>query len=78
MTRGAVGPYLVFPQLLEDLDLLKGLEAEALTDPNVLNGTLCCPGVVEGVVRVVTSVDQTAVSSTTKHLSMCLSLHYDR
>ena len=78
MTRGAVGPYLVFPQLLEDLDLLKGLEAEASADPNVLNGTPCCPGVVEGVVRVVTSVDQTAVSGTTEHFSMCVSLHCDR
>ena len=62
MTRGAVGPYLLFPQLLEDLDLLRSLEAEASQDPNVLTGTPCCPGVVEGVVRVVTSIDQTSVS----------------
>lgn len=62
MSCGAVGPYLLFPQLLEDLDLLKSLEAEASADPNVLQGTPCCPGVVENVVRVVTSVDQTAVS----------------
>lgn len=62
MTRGAVGPYLLFPQLLEDLDLLKSLEAEASQDPNVLCGVPCCPGAVEGVVRVVTSIDQTSVS----------------
>ena len=63
MTRGAVGPHMLFPQLLEDLDLLKSLEAEASQDPNVLCGTPCSPGEVEGVVRVVTSIDQTSVSS---------------
>ena len=26
MTRGACGPYMLFPQLLDDLDLLKDLE----------------------------------------------------
>ena len=61
MTRQAVGPYLLFPQILEDLDLLKQHEIEASSDPNVLCGTPCCPGVVEGVVRVVTSIDQTEV-----------------
>ena len=29
MTRGAVGPYLLYPPLLEDLDLLKDLEVES-------------------------------------------------
>jgi hypothetical protein len=62
MTHGAVGPYLLFPQILEDLDLLRSLEAEASQDPNVLTGTPCSPGEVEGVVRVVTSVEQTSVS----------------
>lgn len=62
MTRGAIGPYLLFPQILDDLDLLKDLEAEASLDPNVLSGTPCSPGEVEGVVRVVTSIEQTSVS----------------
>ena len=64
MTRGAVGPYLLFPQLLDDLDMLKTLEVEASSDPNVLCGVSCCPGTVEGVVRVVTSNEQTSVSCT--------------
>lgn len=63
MTHQAVGPYLLFPQLLEDLDLLKELEAEASSDPNELRGTPCCPGVVEGTVRVVRSIEETAVSA---------------
>ncbi|CAI8037287.1 Prodigiosin synthesizing transferase PigC [Geodia barretti] len=32
---------------------------EGSSDPNVLTGTPCCPGVVEGTVRVVTSIQQT-------------------
>ena len=36
-------------------------QVEASSDPNVLTGTPCCPGVVEGVVRVVTSIQQTQV-----------------
>lgn len=63
MTRGALGAYMLLPQLLEDLDLLKSLEAEASLDPNVLSGTPCSPGEVEGVVRVVTSIDQTKARS---------------
>ena len=62
MTHQAVGPYLLFPQLLDDLDLLKELEVEASSDPNELRGTPCCPGVVEGLVRVVRSIEETAVS----------------
>lgn len=63
MTQGAIGPYLLYPQLLDDLDLLKVLEEEASSDPNVLRGTPCCPGTVDGVVRVAATIDQTAVSS---------------
>jgi pyruvate,water dikinase len=59
MTRGAVGTYFLYPAILEDLNLLKELERERSSDPNVLTGTPCCPGVVEGTVRVVTSIDQT-------------------
>lgn len=62
MTQGALGPYLLYPQLLDDLDLLKSLEVEASSDPNVLRGTSCCPGSVVGVVKVVTSIEQTSVS----------------
>ena len=36
-------------------------QRESSSDPNVLTGTPCCPGVVEGTVRVVTSIDQTEV-----------------
>ena len=36
-------------------------QREASTDPNVLTGIPCCPGVIEGTVRVVTSIDQTEV-----------------
>ena len=61
MTKGAVGPYLLFPQLLEDLDLLKNF-GEDSSDPNVLRGTPCCPGSVVGIVRVATSIKETAVS----------------
>ncbi|XP_062522219.1 prodigiosin synthesizing transferase PigC-like isoform X2 [Corticium candelabrum] len=57
-TRGACGPYWRFPALLDDLNLLKQLEAEASSDPNVLKGTPCCPGVVEAAVRVVSSIDE--------------------
>ena len=35
---------------------------EASSDPNVLCGTPCCPGVVEGMVRVVRSIEETEVS----------------
>jgi phosphoenolpyruvate synthase/pyruvate phosphate dikinase len=59
MTRGAVGTYFLYPAILEDLNLLKELEREGSSDPNVLTGTPCCPGVVEGTVRVVTSIQQT-------------------
>lgn len=41
--------------------VLYPLQLEASSDPNVLTGTPCCPGVVEGVVRVVTSIEQTSV-----------------
>lgn len=82
MTNGAIGPYLLFPQLLDDLDMLREVEvykpvprfklnnniiaiiipqAEASSDPNVLKGTPCCPGVVDGSVRVVTNIEQAKV-----------------
>ncbi len=64
LTDGAVGVYQLFPQLLEDADLLKDL-GESSDDPNVLRGVPCCPGTVEGVVRVATTIDETSVSEDT-------------
>tara|TARA_B100000686_G_scaffold240910_1_gene249437 strand:+ start:3867 stop:6557 length:2691 start_codon:yes stop_codon:yes gene_type:complete len=56
LTRGAVGAVLRHPSLLQSLDLLKDLGSD---DPNVLHGTSCCPGVVEGPVRVAHSFEDT-------------------
>lgn len=50
ITKGAVGLYNYFPAVLSQLDLLKGHGIP--DDPNMLIGTPCCPGVIEGVVRV--------------------------
>ncbi|NBO38412.1 phosphoenolpyruvate synthase [bacterium] len=54
-TRGAVGASLAWPQLLSENDLL-AKEMPVSSDPNLLYGIACCPGVVEGVVRVVSSM----------------------
>ena len=51
LTYGAVGAALPFPQLLNATDLLRGKHES--DDPSVLTGIPCCPGVVEGSVRVV-------------------------
>jgi pyruvate,water dikinase len=51
LVYGAVGASLLFPQVLADSDLLRGLGDSS--DPDVLRGIPCCPGVVEGAVRVV-------------------------
>ena len=37
------------------------LQAEASSDPNVLKGTPCCPGVVTGTIRVVHSITEASV-----------------
>ena len=50
LTKGASGIYNYFPSVIAQLDLLKGFGIP--DDPNMLLGTPCCPGVVEGVVRV--------------------------
>lgn len=50
ITTGAAGIYNYYPSVLSQLDLLKGHGIP--DDPNMLIGTPCCPGVVEGVVRV--------------------------
>ena len=52
LLEGAVGVSLPYGQVLAELDLLRS-ERPKSDDPNVLIGTPCCPGVVEGVVRVV-------------------------
>jgi pyruvate,water dikinase len=54
-TRGAAGASFVWPEILAGSDLL-AQDLPTSTDPNVLLGTACCPGVVEGVVRVVHSM----------------------
>jgi pyruvate,water dikinase len=51
-TEGAVGANINFPQIIAEQDLLIG-EEPVSDDPNILIGTPCSPGIVEGVVRVV-------------------------
>jgi rifampicin phosphotransferase len=50
LTRGTVGNVARFKALLLDSDLLASSASES--DPNVLRGTPCSPGVVEAPVRV--------------------------
>jgi pyruvate,water dikinase len=56
LTAGAVGLTCSFPHVLLESDLI-AQEATSIRDsaedPHFLLGTPCCPGVVEGVVRVV-------------------------
>jgi pyruvate,water dikinase len=52
ITMGAVGASIPYAQVLVEQDLMLS-ERPKSDDPNVLIGTPCCPGVVEGVVRVV-------------------------
>ncbi len=54
LTRGAAGAFMQHATLLVESDLLRGVGVSS--DPDVLLGTPCCPGVVEGVVRVVHGV----------------------
>ncbi|MFW5740646.1 MAG: PEP/pyruvate-binding domain-containing protein, partial [Myxococcota bacterium] len=51
LTYGAVGAALPYAQVLNATDLLRGKHES--DDPSVLKGIPCCPGVVEGTVRVV-------------------------
>lgn len=50
-TRGAASLSFGFPDLLSDMDLLRD-KVVVSDDPNVLLGTPCCPGKVEGRVLV--------------------------
>ena len=52
LTYGAVGASISLPQVLADADLLPPERNES-SDRNTLSGTPCCPGVIEGIVRVV-------------------------
>jgi len=52
LTYGAVGASARYEHVLLDGDLLRD-DARDSTDPALLFGTPCCPGVVEGTVRVV-------------------------
>jgi phosphohistidine swiveling domain-containing protein len=58
ITYGAVGGYHQYQQVLMDMDMLKSLEDEAGSDPNVLKGVSCCPGAVEGVCLVVNDISE--------------------
>jgi len=51
ITRGAAGVSFAMSQVLADADLLR-TDVVDDSDPDVLIGTPCCPGIVEGVVRV--------------------------
>ncbi|KAF8981029.1 hypothetical protein BGZ46_003323, partial [Entomortierella lignicola] len=60
ITRGAAGVYMWYPHILADLDLLKDAEdSNGPPEPGILKGVSCCPGVVEGVVRVVKDITET-------------------
>ncbi len=51
LTYGAVGAAVPYPQVINAADLLRGQHES--DDPSVLTGIPCCPGVIEGTVRVV-------------------------
>ncbi|MBU6155140.1 MAG: phosphoenolpyruvate synthase [Bdellovibrionales bacterium] len=59
VTYGAVGVSLKYPAALSATDLLKDL-TPAHDDPSFLFGTPCCPGVIEGVVRVAHDLKDTS------------------
>lgn len=52
LTYGAVGVSMPYLGVLLETDLLKS-DAQVSDDPDLLYGTPCCPGIVEGIVRVV-------------------------
>jgi pyruvate,water dikinase len=56
VTVGAAGVVAAHPALLAGGDLLARAGGAAPADPDLLTGTPCCPGVVEGTVRVVHAV----------------------
>jgi pyruvate,water dikinase len=49
-----------YPHILADLDLLKDAEdSNGAPEPGILKGVSCCPGIVEGVVRVAKDISET-------------------
>lgn len=52
VSEGAAGLNFLYPSVLAQQDLLAGTEVVS-DDPSILLGTPCCPGVVEGIIRVV-------------------------
>ncbi|WP_176736906.1 phosphoenolpyruvate synthase [Oligoflexus tunisiensis] len=59
ISYGAVGFSIAWPGVLMEADLLRSLQ-EVGDDPNKMHGTPCCPGVVEGTVRVVETLADAA------------------
>jgi pyruvate,water dikinase len=53
LSHGAVGVSVASLPVLLEADLLRDLHAAASQDPNKLFGTPCCPGIIEGEVRLV-------------------------
>lgn len=56
LSKGACSLYFNFPQVLSASDLLAG-SRRISDDPNTLLGTSCCPGEVEGIVRVIYKIE---------------------
>jgi pyruvate,water dikinase len=54
LTHGVAGSQFRYAGLLAEADLL--VEENRVEDPSKLRGTPCCPGVVEGVVRVARTI----------------------
>ena len=58
LTYGAASASALYPSIMEDADLLRG-ERKISDDPNVLLGTPCCPGIIEGIVLVAEDIKDT-------------------
>ncbi len=56
ISLGASGVNFQYPAILDDADLLRSQLVS--DDPNCLFGTPCCPGIVKGIVRVATSIEE--------------------
>ena len=55
LTYGAAGASMRYANVLMDADLLRS-ELPLSNDPSILMGVPCSPGIVEGIVRVVTDL----------------------
>lgn len=55
VTYGAAGASMRYPQVLASADTMRS-STSVSSDPSLLTGTPCCPGIVEGVVRVVSDL----------------------